>query len=459
MINHLHYQGELSDQDRLAARLCEAGWASEAASVRASALCRASAALEARVGREACRGASAFFVPGRIEVLGKHTDYAGGRSMVMATERGFSVVAAPRDDSTVVVIDAGTNQSTEFSLSPDLAPTVGHWSNYPMTVARRIARNFPGACRGATIALFSDLPPAAGMSSSSALMVAVFLALAEVNELSHREEFRQNIHSLTDFAGFLGTVENGQTFGSLQGDRGVGTFGGSEDHTAMLCGRTDHVSQYAYCPVRLERVIAVPPTHVFAVAVSGVVAEKTGAAMEKYNTASRLARVLVELWQEATGRPKPHLAAIAADGREALEELTAIVRRSVGDRDALLRRLNHFVVENEEIQPAAGDALAAHDWKTFGRLVDRSQRGAEELLGNQTEELSYLASTARTAGALAASAFGAGFGGSVWALIEAPNADAFLTAWAAGYRTRFPGPASKAAYFVTRPGPTALQIR
>jgi galactokinase len=460
MIECLGYRGDLQDRQALAARLCEAGLGAEAASARAERFAEAAAALAAREPRAADRQPLAFFVPGRIEVLGKHTDYAGGRSMVVATERGFSLVAVPRDDAAVIVVDAANGQSTEFELSPALTPTVGHWSNYPMTVARRIARNFPGPCRGATIALASDLPPAAGMSSSSAFMVAVFFALAEANGLYERPEFRENVHNLTDLAGYLGTIENGQSFGSLVGDRGVGTFGGSEDHTAMLCARPGQVRQYAYCPVRFERAIPIPPSHTFAVGVSGVVAEKTGAAMEKYNTASRLAQKLVEIWQHETGRSEAHLASIVDSGPDAVSRLVAAVRETASESEveSLLRRLRHFVAENEEILPTAGDTLAGGDVQAFGLQVDRSQREAEGLLGNQITETSYLAAAARGAGAAAASAFGAGFGGSVWALVAASGAEAFLASWAALYRARFPVRSRSAAFFLTGAGPASMRV-
>ena len=90
----------------------------------------------------------AWFVPGRIEVLGKHTDYAGGRSMLVAVEQGFCVAAVPRGDSTIRVADAMTGEAVGFEFGPELVPAAGHWSNYPMTVARRVARNFPGELRG-----------------------------------------------------------------------------------------------------------------------------------------------------------------------------------------------------------------------------------------------------------------------------------------------------------------------
>ena len=118
-------------------------------------------------------------------------------------------------------------------------------------------------------------------------------------------------------------------------------------------------------------------------------------------------------------------------------------------------RLEHFLVENNEILPAALAALDAHGVDDFGRLVDGSQEAAERLLGNQVPETSALAALARTQGALAASAFGAGFGGSVWALVETTRADAFLNAWRRAYRARFPKAAASSTFFVTRPGPGA----
>src|SRR5262249_51449130 len=149
------------------------------------------------------------------------------------------------------------------------------------------ARNFAATeLRGADIVFESDLPPAAGMSSSSALIVAMFLALSEVNHLSKRAEYRANMQSNEDLAGYLGTVENGQSFGTLAGDRGVGTFGGSQDHAAILCARPRALCQYSFAPVRFERNVPLPKDHVLVIASSGVIAEKTVSAREKYNSVS-----------------------------------------------------------------------------------------------------------------------------------------------------------------------------
>jgi galactokinase len=403
----------------------------------------------------------AFFVPGRIEVLGKHTDYAGGRSLLCAVERGFAIVAASRQDRVIRVIDAGRASRTEFALDPDLAPAAGHWSNYPMTVARRLVRNFPGVARGADIAFVSDLPPDAGMSSSSAFLVAVFLVLAELNALAQSFAYRREIRSAQDLAGYLGTIENGQSFGSLAGDHGVGTFGGSEDHTAILCCQPGALSQYSFCPVRHERTIPLPERYVFVVGSSGVLAQKTGDALERYNRASLATREVLELWRAASGRADQSLAAAIAHAPDAVDRIQRVLSDSAGEtfpRQVLLDRLQQFVDESTEIIPAAGDALACGDVEAIGPLVDRSQRAAETLLGNQVPETIALARGARSLGAIAASAFGAGFGGSVWALVGAAAAAEFQARWTEQYARQFPEAATRAVSFVTRPGPAAIRL-
>jgi galactokinase len=163
-------------------RLRAAGMSPTGAANKVALFNRATRALDLH-GVAASR-ADWFYVPGRIEVLGKHTDYAGGRSLLCTVERGVCLVSVPRRDNRVRIVDVGWKAEEVFEIGPDLVPHVGHWSNYPMTVARRVARNFPGARFGCDMAFVSDLPAAAGMSSSSVLMVAVFLALAEANELS-----------------------------------------------------------------------------------------------------------------------------------------------------------------------------------------------------------------------------------------------------------------------------------
>jgi len=404
---------------------------------------------------------AAFFVPGRIEVLGKHTDYGGGRSLLCAAEQGFCLAAAARRDRQVTVVNADTGERVVLALSPDLQPAMGDWSNYPATVLRRLARNFPDASIGADIAFASDLPPASGMSSSSAFMVAVFLAVATLNGLEGTREYRGAIGGPTELAGYLGTIENGQTFGPLAGDKGVGTFGGSEDHTAMLCCRASMLSQYRFAPVHFERDVPMPAGHVFAVAFSGRLAEKTGAALATYNRASRAAARVLEIWRAASGRRAGTLESAVTEEDGAADAIRAAIA-AAGDAefgaDLLRRRFDQFVLESRTIVPGAADALRDGELGRFGALVDRSQQAVEEWLGNQVPETVCLAREARRLGAVAASAFGAGFGGSVWALVAGPRAVDFLGEWRRAYAGAHPEAARNAVFFETAPGPAAFRL-
>lgn len=428
--------------------LIAAGMPEAQANAKAILFRQAAERLRAR-GVNAGDSYLAFFVPGRIEFLGKHTDYAGGRSLVCAVDRGFCLIAVPRVDSLVRVLTEAPD--IIFPLESHLIPTDGHWSNYPRTVGRRLAQNFPLRLNGADIAFASDLPASSGLSSSSALMIAFFLALSEVNHLDQRPEYKANIHSPTDLAGYLGTIENGQTFGTLAGDRGVGTFGGSQDHTAIVLGAAGQLSQYSFCPVRLERQVPLPAGYSLAIAVSGVIAEKTGAAQQAYNDASSLANAVHEHWQIQSGREDAVLAdAIERGGATA-------IRESLRDPH-LIDRFDQFVAESCRIIPAAGDALIAGRIEELGALVDQSQDLAERLLKNQVPETIFLAGSARECGAAAASAFGAGFGGSVWAMVRSDQLESFITQWQARYHTQFPRLAERSSFFPTAAGVPAMRV-
>lgn len=221
----------------------------------------------------------------------------------------------------------------------------------------------------------------------------------------------------------------------------------------MLCCEPGMLSQYAFRPVRRERVVTFPEDHVLVIATSGVVAEKTGAALEKYNRAALQSRAILDAWNAATADAAPSLGDVLARRPGAARRLAAIVTKP-----ALRDRLAQFADENETIVPAAADAFARRDYVALGTLVDRSQQNAERLLGNQVPETVHLARTARTLGAVAASAFGAGFGGSVWALVPGADAERFTRAWSSAYLAAYPARRARAEVFLTRPGPPASRI-
>jgi galactokinase len=437
--------------DQLARALTSSGLSDEAASSRAARFEILLATLgQARTDRESWE---AWYVPGRIEVLGKHTDYGGGRSLICAADRGFSVVAAPRNDTRLSITDIG--RGVALHLDPSAHKPDVSWATYPQTVLRRVFHNFPEMARGLDLVFESDLPSAAGMSSSSALMVAVLVALARVNRLESTARWRDNgLYARENLAAYAATIENGSTFRGLVGEAGVGTEGGSEDHTAILCSRPEHLGQFSFVPTRHERYIRFPPDLTFAIGVSGVAARKTGEARDDYNRASRHAARVLERWRERTGRSDGSLAAAIASSPDAAAQL----RAWLVDDAALLDRFEQFFEESTQLVPAAGDQLSAGDLDGFGRTVDRSQRLAEDRLRNQVPETVALARAAREHGAIAASAFGAGFGGSVWALVASSDAPAFLDRWQNAYRTAHSSAAPRSRFFLTRPGPAVARL-
>ena len=405
-------------------------------------------------------GLHAWWVPGRLEVFGKHTDYAGGRTLVCAVPRGFAVVAQPRADGALRVVDKrrGQDMTRAPSHSPTRSPAYTGWRHYVGVVASRLARNFPGAPLGADIVIASDLPRASGMSSSSALVIAIASALARVAALDRRAEWRENIAGPLDVAGYFACIENGLSFGGLSGDSGVGTHGGSEDHAAILTGMPGRLAAFAFVPMRAIATVAVPERWRFVLSPCGVRAQKTGAAREAYNLLAAGTQVLLDLWNIDSTVRAPSLSAALLDSganaedvpptsSAAVDRLRALVGSSLiprWSRDALEKRLDHFIAEDARI-PEAVDAFRHADERRIGRLAEGSQADAETLLGNQVPETSALARAALELGAFASSSFGAGFGGSVWALVEHDRADAFARRW-------------HADAFIAAPGPPAVEV-
>jgi galactokinase len=407
-----------------------------------------------RIGDRAL--AREWWVPGRIEILGKHVDYVGGRSLLAGIDRGFHVLARPRNDNRIQIVDARSGQAWVGELSADSVPTPGRWTNYAVSVIRRIARDFPEASVGMDAVVSSSLPSAAGLSSSSALVISVFKPLATFNRLEQSNRWNGDDNG-SSLAGYLGAVENGRAYGPFLADLGVGTHGGSQDHTAIIGCRSGVISQYRFLPVGLEREIEFPADWTFAIGSSGVSAAKTGDVRDRYNRLSQDASALLTAWNASRDKDASSLLDVLASSSDAEVRLAAILGPHPHG-DALIARLRQFREECMEIVPAVGSAIASGDSGAIGALVDRSHRLADRVLMNQIPETNYLASEARRLGAHGASAFGAGFGGSVWALIPLQEADAWLSEWKSSYLARFPITAERADFFLSRPGPGAHEV-
>ena len=425
------------------ADLADAGFRPAMAAAKARLLADASAALAGPGDGPDVR----YVVPGRIEVFGKHTDYCGGESLVCATEQGLCVAARPLAGPVLRVRSLSLGRVADLPLDAP-GPRPASWAVYPNAVARRLIRDFGPGLKGVELAVAGDLPAAAGLSSSSAVVVACFVALAERNGLADRPAYREHLAAPEALAHYLGCVENGSAFGPFAGEQGVGTSGGSQDHAAILGARPGHLTRFGFCPVRRLGDVTLPDGMLFAVAVSGVAAEKTGDARAAYNAVSGRAAEVLRAWNEAMGTRRATLAEAVAATPGSLWRATD---------PALRPRLRQFVRESRAHLPHAARALASGDLDGFARAAGRSQRRAEVGLGNSVAETAHLARAAWRLGARGASAFGAGFGGSVWALVPEADADRFNAEWAADYVAAFPD--RRPTFFTTRPAPPAHAIR
>ncbi len=386
-----------------------------------------------------------YFISGRIEFLGKHTDYCGGNSIVCAIDRGLFIKVSPNEINKIKLINEDTKEVIEFNSDGSLIGKDSSWSKYPQTVIERISHNFTSKkLIGCDLIFRSDLPQAAGLSSSSALIIATFVAVSNVNNLSGFSEYQQNIKSQEDLANYLGCIENGQNFGELKGKNGVGTFGGSQDQTAIICCKTNYLSQFSFCPIERKVDLLFPEDYVFVVAVCGVVAEKIGSAKDKYNRLSLLAKEIVNKFES-------HLSLSQVIEKYGFEAIKAKL-----ENKELVDRLTQFYVESFEIIPMVSELLKQGKLAEIGEIIDLSHRNADELLGNQTVETNFLQRTAREIGATAASAFGAGFGGSVYALVKKNEAENFMSEWQNFYHKSFPQNQRKSSFFITKPSQSEI---
>jgi galactokinase len=201
------------------------------------------------------------WAPGRVNLIGEHIDYHGLPVLPMALRQRVEVTFEARSDG-LIRASSGSYGTREFEWRDGLEPVAaGDWENYLRAAAMAVARKW-GTGHGIDATLTSDLPAAAGLSSSSALIVAFTLALLRANART------------ASFEDLMEILPDGEQF--------VGTRGGGMDHAAVLASCAGHASLVSFRPVAVRHV-AVPGDWAFLVADSGVHVEKSGAARERYN--------------------------------------------------------------------------------------------------------------------------------------------------------------------------------
>ena len=334
---------------------------------------QASALLQERFGPG--QGTRDIFVPGRVNLIGEHIDYHNLAVLPMAIGRGTCIVYRPSPDSTVRAVSTSEKTESVFDLSSHERAKAGSWTNY-LLAAKMIAQDGWQIKTGIDAAISSNLPPAAGLSSSSALLVGFSIALLRANGIE------PSVRELMD------VLPEGEQF--------VGTRGGGMDHAAVLAAHPGCALSINFSPLRLSP-IPIPPGWRFLVAHSLTTAEKSGAMREKFN-ALRIAGASA---LRKLGMPS-YAAALKFYEEVPLDQLDE------GER----RVFRHVCEEGRRVDQAI-DALQTNDFARFGRLLRQSHESLRDQLRISNAAVDTLVETALQAGAGGARMTGAGFGGCV----------------------------------------------
>ena len=397
-------------------------------------------------------------MPGRIEVLGKHTDYAGGQTMVATAERGLCIIATPRDDRQIVVVDALSGETVVFHAERGLEASHGLVVELPDDCGpARWPETSPGAIRGVDLALAGDLPPAAGMSSSSALMVGVFLVLAEVNQLDAANEYW---HDIGDEPHLAGIWARSRTASGRAGGRSRRRRHSTAVKIAPPSSRrhAEPASANMPLPRGIRETLPVPPGHC-SPSVQRRGRRKTGASPGKVRPSLHDHVGTIETLSSRTGRDVPHLAAAysAAGPMPKRNSLGCDCEPSVRrvDRAGPSRPTRTFLNESGKIVPAAGDALAG-GWSL--RPARRSLATRRRSFGDQGAETVFLAAAARRLRTAAAPRSGR-FWRKRLGLGRNGRADDFLAAWSGPSTTPVSRGTSRCPlFFITGAGPAAFRV-
>lgn len=375
--------------------------------------------------------------PGRVNLIGEHIDYHDLPVMPMALTRGVTIRFTPRRDGRIRLTNADADfEPVDLAIeaAPPRGPS-GHWGNYVRAAVAAACELAPAdAFGGLDGTVESDLPPAAGLSSSSALVVATTLAVLD----THRDP------------SFVAPPRPRLAERLARGERYVGTAGGGMDQSASLGGRAGSVLRVTFDPVDWAA-RALPAGWAVVVAHTGVRAEKSGGAQAAYNDL----RARGEAARDALAAELGTAATFAALRSAApTETLLATARRRLDAPTAAVA--SHVLTEADRVD-AAWQALHDADLDGFGRAMDASHASLTERCGVGHPRLDRLVDVARRAGAAGARLTGAGFGGSIVVLVAEPWARDVLEALREANVAA--GPSLEAApVFRGRPGPGATVI-
>lgn len=342
-----------------------------------------------------------FRAPGRVNLIGEHTDYNGGFVLPMAIERECAIAAAPRDDRRIRAVSLNLESEGEFDLDAPAELKKGFWLNYIEGMARILERSDGARISGADLLIYSTVPTGAGLSSSAALETVTGLALSEI---SGQTIDRQTIalagqQTEHEFVGAkVGIMDQ---FVSAHARRG---------HALLLDCRS---LEYENVPLDTkDTALVVVDTRV-----------KHDLATSEYNTRRAECESGVAILKEFL----PEITQLRDVSVAEFEKYAGVLP------DVIRRRCRHVVTENERTLQAA-EYLKKNDLEGFGKLMWKSHASLRDDYEVSCRELDLLVEIAQTqASVLGARMTGGGFGGSTVNLVRRADLQNFTETIVADY--------------------------
>ncbi len=325
--------------------------------------------------------------PGRVNLIGDHTDYNDGFVLPTTIDRDVYAVARVRDDQRVHLYSVNYRETLSYLLDERPSVQPGSWTSY-VTGAVEELRRREFLSGGFEMLLCGDVPLGAGLSSSAALEMAVIFGLSSVFEFDIDPVETARLGQMVEhhYAGVqCGIMDQ---FSSRLGRRGHALF--------LDCRTLDH--EHVPLPLHQSGLALV-------VADSRVTREL---ANSKYSERRDECDRIVEIMQRADG----HVRSLRDVTPEMLDGLSESLSRTLWDR------ARHVLEENDRVM-AARDALKDGDFAAFGLRMNESHESLRDLFDVSAPELDLLVASAQdTDGVLGARMTGGGFGGCTVNLVE-----------------------------------------
>ena len=341
-----------------------------------------------------------FMAPGRVNLIGEHTDYADGFVMPAAIDFATFAAICPTDSRTVTVSSKNFEETIQRPLDEIGTSGSHHWSDYPLGVLS-VLQQEGIAVPGFHLALYGNVPLGAGLSSSASIEVASMLAMLHIAGVSI---------PLQKVAQLCQRAENDY----------VGAPCGIMDQFVSCCGAADH-ALLLDCRSLAYRLAPIPK-HLSLVICNTMV--KHSHAGGEYGTR----RAEVEEGTAILHSHRPEICLLRDATLDDLERWGHEMPLNV------LKRCRHIITENTRTV-AAADALEANDLTTLGRLMAEAHASYRDDFEASCREADVMVELAiRQEGCVGARLTGGGFGGCTVNLVESAHAEQFATKIAAGYQ-------------------------